>query len=227
MHNFINYLTNKINYLQKKKTKLSWELSYWKNKKSEEKTFNNSYFRYFYTEFFGFDINNFKNKKILDIGCGPRGSLEWANNASERYGLDPLANSYKKLGAYMQKMNYIQGSCENIPFSDNYFDFVCSFNSLDHVDNLEKSIKEIIRVLKKGGYFMLITDVNHNPTEYEPMSYSFNIIDKFKPDMDLLTEKHFEKLENGIYQSIMANVKYNHKNHKKRYGILTAKMIKK
>ena len=29
-----------------------------------------------------------------DIGCGPRGSLEWATMAAERVGLDPPVNKY-------------------------------------------------------------------------------------------------------------------------------------
>jgi hypothetical protein len=41
----------------------------------------------------------FKGKKFLDIGCGPRGSLEWASQATTRVCADPLAVQYGKLGA--------------------------------------------------------------------------------------------------------------------------------
>jgi len=68
-------------------------------------------------------------------------------------------------------MNYVSSGSEHIPFVDNYFDVVCSFNSLGHVDNLEKSISEIKRVLKVGGLFLLLTDVNHEPTECEPLFF--------------------------------------------------------
>lgn len=55
---------------------------------------------------------------INNIGYGPRGSLEWANNAKERIGLDPLANKYLKLGTQNQSMKYISGVSENIPFTE-------------------------------------------------------------------------------------------------------------
>jgi len=54
----------------------------------------------------------------LDIGCGPRGSLEWADMTKERYGLDPLANEYLKLGADKHKMKYVASGAEKIPFED-------------------------------------------------------------------------------------------------------------
>jgi ubiquinone/menaquinone biosynthesis C-methylase UbiE len=122
-------------------------------------------------------------------------------------------------------MTYVSSGSESIPFDDNYFDVVCSFNSLDHVDNLKKSISEIKRVLKVGGLFLLLTDVNHEPTECEPIYFSFDITGQFKP-FKVLDERHYEKSENGLYQSIHANVPYDHDNTEKRYGILAAKFKK-
>ena len=145
------------------------ELKYWfKKLKKEDGCLKNDHYEYFYTDFFGLDKSFFNDKILLDIGCGPRGSIEWADNTQIRIGLDPLANEYAKLGTDKQGMTYVAAECENIPFNDNYFDVVCSFNSLDHVNNLEKCIAEIKRVLKVGGLFLLITDVNHKPTKCEP-----------------------------------------------------------
>jgi ubiquinone/menaquinone biosynthesis C-methylase UbiE len=204
------------------------ELEYWIDRKKIEKELSNynTHYNYFYTDFFDLDYDFYSNSKVLDIGCGPRGSLEWANNTKERVGLDPLADEYLKLGANKQQMKYISSGSENIPFEDNYFDVVCSFNSLDHVDNLEETILEIIRVLKKGGTFLLISDVNHDPTPCEPIFFSFDIVDQFKKDFKLISEKHFEKFEKGCYQSIESNIKYDHTNSDKRYGIVTAKFRK-
>ena len=40
-------------------------------------------------KYFNLDKSFYKNKRILDVGCGPRGSLEWDDMALERVGLDP------------------------------------------------------------------------------------------------------------------------------------------
>ena len=89
-------------------------------------------YEYFYTVFFGLDLTHYDGKKILDIGCGPMGSLEWADQASIRIGLDPLANDYRSIGAASHNMGYVAAASEYIPFADEMFDFVTSVNSLDH-----------------------------------------------------------------------------------------------
>jgi ubiquinone/menaquinone biosynthesis C-methylase UbiE len=201
------------------------ELAYWENRKAVEQDLSkfNMHYVQFYTEHFGLGLEFYNDKKIIDIGCGPRGSLEWADMAAERYGLDPLAYSYLALGAGRQKMKYIASGSETIPFPDGYFDVLCSFNSLDHVDDLDRTIAEIGRVIKSGGTFLLLTDLNHDPTDCEPITFSFDIIEKFKPDFEVMEERHYEKKAGGMYQSIVQNIPYDHSDPTWRYGILSVR----
>lgn len=205
--------------LGKKRQKEFYEWLFWKFKKLKEKKLTNSHYEYFFTTYFGFTKEDYSHKRVMDIGCGPRGSLEWATNASERYGLDTLANRYVKMEGKNHQMKYVQGGSENIPFGDSYFDFVSSFNSLDHVDDLEKSILEIKRVVKPGGYFLLIADIHSYPTICEPSAFNWDIVQKFSPEFNVLDEKHFEG--NLMYKSIREGVVFNHENQTDRYGILT------
>jgi ubiquinone/menaquinone biosynthesis C-methylase UbiE len=209
-------------------TKAAAEIQYWRNAKHKETNglLSHGHFEYFYTTYFNLSKSFYSNKRILDIGCGPRGSLEWADNTLQRIGLDPLAKSYKELGIDSQKMLYVVGAAENIPFPDEYFEIVTSFNSLDHVDNIDETIGEIIRIVKPGGMFLLITDVNHQPTATEPISFSWDILRKFIPQMKILEKNYYEKSQNGIYQSIKAGITYDHSNTKQRYGVLSAKLQK-
>lgn len=202
------------------------ELAFWRDKKKDEGTLTNRHYEYFYTKQFDFDIEFYANKKILDIGCGPRGSLEWADVALERIGLDPLSDSYRELGTYKHKMQYIAAHSENIPFPDNYFDIITSFNSLDHVNNLDRTISEIKRTLKQGGIFLLLTEVNHKPTVCEPISFTWDIVNKFKDTFLLVDETHYERTADGMYNSILKNVTYDSSDITERYGILSAKFIK-
>jgi ubiquinone/menaquinone biosynthesis C-methylase UbiE len=209
-------------------TKAESEIQYWRNVKNNAKNsvLSHRHYEHFYTAHFNLNKSFYKDKRILDIGCGPRGSLEWADNTLQRIGLDPLAKSYRELGIENHKMLYVASGAENIPFPDEYFDIVTSFNSLDHVDNIDKSINEIIRVIKSGGLFLLITDVNHQPTATEPISFSWDILEKFQSQMRVFEKTHYEKSENGIYQSITAGIAYDHSNPQQRYGVLSAKLQK-
>jgi ubiquinone/menaquinone biosynthesis C-methylase UbiE len=198
------------------------ELRYWSAVKEKETVLHNSWYEYFYTTHFGLTRDDYVGKKVLDIGCGPRGSLEWADMAAIRIGLDPLAASYQALGTDRHQMSYVAASSDAMPFPKGHFDVVCSFNSLDHVDDLEGTIREIQRVTADGGLFLLLTDVNHPPTVCEPVSFSWDIVDRLRQVFTLIEEQHYEKKAHGMYESLKARDTYDHGNPQQRYGILSA-----
>lgn len=208
-------------------SKESHEMAYWRRQKEKEGTLSNVHYEAFFTTHFGLDLSDYNGKRVLDIGCGPRGSLEWANMAAERVGLDPLADQYLSIGASAHQMRYVAAPSEAIPFPDAWFDVVSSFNSLDHVADLDRTIREILRVLKPGGIFLLLTDVNHKATPCEPIEFSWDIVQRFQPTLDLVEQRHFEKLEKGgLYLSVREGRAYDHSNTARRYGILSARFQK-
>lgn len=206
--------------LGNKRQKEFYEWVFWMSKKIREGKLTNHHYEYFFTSYFGFSKEDYSGKKVMDIGCGPRGSLEWADNTSERIGLDTLADKYVKMEGKRHKMKYVNAGSESIPFEDNYFDFVSSFNSLDHVDDLQQSIDEIIRVVKPGGYFLLIADIHSYPTVCEPSAFQWDIVNKFNKDFTVVKEHHYEG--NLMYKSIRKGVPFDHNDKKDRYGIVTA-----
>ena len=62
---------------------------------------------------------------------------------------------YISLGTDKHQMEYVASGSESIPFPDGHFDVVTSLNSLDHVDDLDMTIREIKRVVRRGGFFLL------------------------------------------------------------------------
>jgi SAM-dependent methyltransferase len=149
------------------------ELAFWSGTATREGgRLGNDHYRFFYTDFFGLAADDYYGKSIIDVGCGPRGSLEWAEGATERVGLDSLAEKYRALGTERHAMRYIAATAEAIPFPAKHFDFVTCFNALDHVENLLAALAEIQRVLKPDGTFLLIVEVNHEPTVTEPVTVS-------------------------------------------------------
>jgi SAM-dependent methyltransferase len=202
------------------------EFRYWTKRKQEEAVFSNEHYEQFYTSHFGLTRDFYTDLRILDIGCGPRGSLEWADMAAERVGLDPLVDDYRKLGIDQHKMKYANAPSEQIPFPDDYFNVVCSFNSLDHVNDLDQTVREIIRVVAVGGLFLLLTDVDHGATFCEPQEYSFDIVNRFVPALAVSQVRKYEKAEPGLYQSVLAGVPYDDSNKVRRTAILSAKFCK-
>lgn len=203
------------------------ELTFWKIVRSKEGDLSNRSFVTYYTDHFGVDLSFYQGKRILDLGCGPRGSLEWADMAAERVGLDPLVNDYRRLGIDRHKMTYVSAPAEDIPFATGHFDIVTSFNSLDHVDDLDAVLSEIGRVTKPGGALLLITEVNHAPTISEPQSFSWGITDRLESEWELRRERRFERLDSGIYQSIDAAQPYRSEDPTPRPGLLSAMLVRR
>jgi SAM-dependent methyltransferase len=181
------------------------ELGYWKKQAMGGKLTNNHY-KHFYTTHFGLSDSDYDGKFVLDIGCGPRGSLEWASMASRRIGVDPLVREYLELGARDHAMEYVDAPSEDIPIPDALCDVVCSFNSLDHVDNVERTLGEIKRVTRPGGLFLLIVEVNHRPTATEPHELSpKKIVGLLQPVFDCESLEVFRPGPDGVYAALRAN----------------------
>ncbi|MEM3373585.1 MAG: methyltransferase domain-containing protein [Candidatus Woesearchaeota archaeon] len=90
------------------------------------------------------------NDKLLDVGCGTGlTTIPWN---CELYGIDPakkLLERAHKLGENNKKIIYKQAQAENIPYPDNYFDFVISITAIQNFEDIEKGLSEIKRVGKK------------------------------------------------------------------------------
>jgi SAM-dependent methyltransferase len=203
------------------------ELFYWKWRASNEPVLSNDHFAFFYTGYFGLDEAFYTGKRILDIGCGPRGSLEWAGMAAERVGLDPLANEYLKLGAWRLQMKIIAAPAEAIPFADGYFDVVSSFNSLDHVDDLGRTIAEIKRVVKPGGLFLLIVEANHPAMVTEPVTFGWNDTALFEDVFKIESRRRYEIGDSNIYGQLKNNAAFDPSLGEDRAGFLAVKAWKR
>jgi ubiquinone/menaquinone biosynthesis C-methylase UbiE len=103
-----------------------------------------------------------KIKKILDLGCGSgRHMVYFGKKGYDVVGLDLSSVALKQAKSWLKDEkieNYelIEDDMTNLPLSDNDFDAVISINVIHHntLLEIEKTIKEIRRVLKDGGLFV-------------------------------------------------------------------------
>jgi len=85
-------------------------------------------------------------KKGIEIGIG---SGIFAEKLDIKFGIDP---SDKMLDNARQRNLIVEkGFAENLPYSDNSFDFALFITSLCFIDNPDKAIKEAQRILISGG----------------------------------------------------------------------------
>lgn len=94
--------------------------------------------------------------KILDIGCGSYPYFLNTIKFNKKYGVDPsLINTDVK----NMKLFKNDVAKSKLPFNNNYFDVVTMLAVFEHIDGskLNKFLKEIFRVLKKNGIFIITT----------------------------------------------------------------------
>lgn len=104
-----------------------------------------------------------ENSEILDLGTGS-GYLAFsiANNypKSKVIGLDIVENTLNEnrkraLDINMKNIEFFSYEGIIFPFADEKFDYVTSRYALHHFPVIDKTLKEISRVLKKGGHLFL------------------------------------------------------------------------
>ena len=119
-----------------------------------------------------------KVNHLLEIGCG-NGKL-WENRnidlRNREIFLSDISEGMvhevrKKLG---KDYNCIALDCQAIPFKDGYFDTVIANHVLFYVQNLEKGLSEICRVLKNNGIFYCSTYGKEHMKEITELVQSFD-----------------------------------------------------
>lgn len=151
--------------------KEEFQLAYWQRRFQEDGgRFKNDFYRQKYLSAGNIpDEEFFRGRIVMDVGCGPRGSLEWLTTARLRIGLDPLARHYGPFGIFkLHTMAYLVGVAERMPLPDDSVDIIITVNALDHVEDLFASMKELRRVLRPGGWLFGSINLNHRPTQSEP-----------------------------------------------------------
>jgi len=96
--------------------------------------------------------------RLLDIGCGSGNLIVQIAEKFphlELVGIDISAEILKRAkmraNENQKEIELKEGSVENLPFSDEYADFIVSTLSLHHWSNPQNAFQEIYRVLKKDG----------------------------------------------------------------------------
>ncbi|MGB9911609.1 MAG: class I SAM-dependent methyltransferase [Microgenomates group bacterium] len=100
-----------------------------------------------------------KGEKILDAGCGTGYLLNFVcPPLVEGMGVDISSFAIKKAKKLFPKLKFFQADITNLPFKDNFFDKVFSINVFEHLKNPQKALKEIKRILKPEGIFIIGTN---------------------------------------------------------------------
>ncbi len=108
---------------------------------------------------------------LLDVGCGTGtfdGMLAGSGLPARITGMD-YAPAMCRVGCEKatragaaDRLSYVAGDSEHLPFADASFDVVTCSNSFHHYPHQQKVIQDVRRVLRPGGRLMLIDGFRDN-----------------------------------------------------------------
>jgi ubiquinone/menaquinone biosynthesis C-methylase UbiE len=113
---------------------------------------------------------------ILDLGCGEgRFSIPLAKKFNARvYGIDPskkMLSIARKRGKTTNQVKYLRGCGEQIPLADNEISMVFMSMVYHHLEDVDKTISEIRRVIAKNGYLVLRNTTQEDINQIEFLNF--------------------------------------------------------
>jgi ubiquinone/menaquinone biosynthesis C-methylase UbiE len=102
------------------------------------------------------DFESAKDKKVLEIGVGLGADHQrFAQAGADLYGIDlterAVQHTAQRLKLFELSSCLAVGDAENLAFENESFDWVYSWGVLHHSPDTPRAIREVFRVLKKGG----------------------------------------------------------------------------
>lgn len=131
---------------------------------------------------------------VLDGACGEGyGSSLLARTAGRVEGIDldeaSIAHARARYGA--ENVGFQQGNCLKLPFADDHFDAVVSFETLEHLAEQDELLTEFRRVLKPRGWLMISSPDKKTYSDDTGYDNPFHVRELYRDELEQLLGRHF------------------------------------
>ena len=153
-----------------------------------------------------------ENDRVLDIGCGGGETLRRMSamvKNGKLTGADyselsvKMSTEHNKADIESGKMQVIEASVEKLPFSDDSFDKIITVESFYFWPAPHENLKEVYRVLAKGGRFLIVADINGDADLDEADIEGINKFSLYNPKL----EEFRTLLENAGFKNVVIHTK--------------------
>jgi len=136
-----------------------------------------------------------KNLRTLDAACGEGyGSALLAQSAASVDGVDiseQAISHARQRYAKLENVNYHLADCTSLPFADDEFDRVVSFETLEHLAEQDQLMAEFRRVLKPDGCLILSSPDKATYSDGQEGNNEFHVRELYRDEFVTLIDKYF------------------------------------
>lgn len=135
-------------------------------------------------------------RQVLDLGCGAGyGTRYLAAVADHVVGIDishaAVAYASARYGD-LDNIRFVQGDAARLGVRPARFDVVCSFETIEHVPDVNAYLREVTRVLAPGGVFVVSTPCARRSTSRS--DNPFHAQEWSASDFEQLLSRHFDRV---------------------------------
>jgi SAM-dependent methyltransferase len=107
-------------------------------------------------------LNFTPGARYLDIGCGTGNyTVALQQLGAQMHGLEITSTMIAKARLKSDRVRWIQGNAESLPFPDRCFDGAIGTFTIHHMKNPWRAIEEVYRVIGRGHFVIFTADHSH------------------------------------------------------------------
>jgi ubiquinone/menaquinone biosynthesis C-methylase UbiE len=106
-------------------------------------------------------LRNYKFIRVLDVGCASGYMISQIAKEfpkAKYFGVDVYDQAILYGKSKYPEINFKTAFADNLPFKNNFFDAIIFYETIEHVEDPLKTLRELKRVLKKDGVLILAMD---------------------------------------------------------------------
>lgn len=204
-------LKGTLSQLQKETIdKFSYEWKTYSTFGWEDPVYNIDYERQVFSQKTLFDPCEFKDRIVLDAGCGNGRYLHWASQYGANlaigidigYSVDVAQENLKNA----KNVELVQCDLFHLPFKEDFFDIIFSIGVLMHTGNARKATESLVKILKQNGKISVHL--------YHKSNILYEFLDilirkyttKLPSDKAILFTKHLYTLAKILYALHIGNI---------------------
>ncbi len=155
-------------------------------------------------------LKKYHGTRLCDIGCFDSKLIQLAQNTyphAEIYGIDHNYRLIEILSQKDHRPTYLTRDCYDTKFQNNFFEYITAGELLEHLEYPELFIKEAMRILKPGGWF--VSSVPYKETEAGEVDKEQHLWSFDKNDIRKLL-KPYGSVKIKIIKRAFPDFKYHH-----------------